>query len=159
LNELHDIALRLNALGNKRPSAAARRDVMEALNAKAHGIQINAAKVLASWGDKESIAVLQQLLIETATARQTDSGAKLTVLVDLLIPHVTKLEKDWVIELYFSVNSSTSKHSLRSLLYAFPFKATASAIAARYRAGKNVNEIPAMLDNMQFYATLNKRKD
>jgi hypothetical protein len=159
LNELHSIAQRLTELGKKRPSAAARRDVMEALNAKAQGIRINAAKVLAAWGDKESLEVLLVLLDETATNPPNDLGAKLKTLVDLLIPHVVKLDRDRVIELYFSTTGSTSKHYLRPLLYAFPFKSTASAIAARYREGKNVDEIPAMLENMQFYGIFHKRKD
>ncbi len=159
MNELHDIAQRLSELGKKKPSATARREVTEALSAKAHGIRINAAKVLAEWGDNESIEALKNLLEVCTMQKQTDFGSKLSTIVDLLIPHVDKLERDWMIELYFSTIDSTTKHNLRPLLYAFPLKATASAIAARYRAGKNVDEIPSMLDNMQFYGIMHRRKD
>lgn len=159
MNELHAIAQRLKEFGKKKPDAAARREVMEALQAKAHGIRINAAKVLAVWGDNESIEGLKGLLAEYVAQTQDRFRADLPILIKLLIPHVEKLDRAWAIELYFSAYDVKAESYLRDLLYAFPFKATASALAARYRSGKNVERIPGLLDHMQYYAFVRRRKE
>ena len=132
---------------------------MEALYAKAHGIRINAAKVLAAWGDKESIDALRSLLVEYSAKPKGHYTSDLATIINLITPHVEKLDREWAIELYFSPETVESEFHLRQLLYAFPLKATASALAGRYRSGKNVDRIPALLDLMQFYAFVRKRKD
>ena len=129
---------------------------MQALDSKAEGIRINAMKVLGQWGDKESIVVLQSLLADHV---KSSKHTIVNVLVGQLLPHIARLDRQWVIELYFTDCNSMTRHHLRDLLYAFPFKATAAALAARYRSGKNVDQIPGILDNMQFHAFTHKRKD
>jgi HEAT repeat protein len=159
MNELHAIAQRLNELATKKPNAAARREVMQALQAKARGIRINAAKALAAWGDKESIESLKSLLAEYVTQTQDRFNGDLSVLIKLLIPHIEKLDREWVIDLYFTRYDIKAESYLRELLFAFPFKATASSLAARYRSGKNLDQIPGLLNHMQLYAFVRRRKD
>jgi hypothetical protein len=156
LNELHNIALRLAELGKKKPSAAARREVAEALTTKAEGIRVNAMKVLAAWGDDRALDELKRLLVENI---RSGNREMIQVIVRLLIPHIAKLDRGEVIELYFSTDTWMIRHLLTQLLYAFPLKGTASMLATRYRAGKNASEIPKLLDNMQFYALTHRRKD
>ncbi|HET6512500.1 MAG TPA: hypothetical protein VFH43_09940, partial [Candidatus Kapabacteria bacterium] len=128
-----------------------------ALNSNAEGIRINAAKVLGQWGDKESIESLRALLADSVADAQSD---KVSVLVRLLKPHLDKIDRDWVIDLYLErARGSNNKLYLKELLFAFPLKESAKVLAALHRAGRHKDQIPQLLDQMQFHAVVHRRKD
>jgi len=63
--DLKEITARLADIGRVKPSDAARQKVKEALGSKWEGVQAAAAKTLARWGDRASVTMLREFLVQT----------------------------------------------------------------------------------------------
>ena len=116
--DLRQVTDRLRQLGAKRPTTASRAEVVAALSSKWEGAQAVAARVLAGWGDRESIDLLRDFLAKCFD-REAGWGIR-GVVVRALRPIVTDADVDWVLDLYFSLQGWLPKHELLWLVTALP---------------------------------------
>lgn len=116
--DLRTVTERLRSLAGRRPTPQQRIEVYAALSNKWEGVQATAARVLARWGDRESVEQLRHLLVRCFD-REAGWGIR-GVVVRALRPVVTEEDVGWVLDLYFSLQGWLPKHELLWLVAALP---------------------------------------
>jgi HEAT repeat protein len=109
-SDLKQTTDRLKEFGSRSATPEAREEIMAALESKWEGVQAVAAKVLAIWGGRESVAALRAWLIQ---CQQRKYGwAVRGVAVKALSECVDECDVDWILDMYFSVSGVAAKHEL-----------------------------------------------
>jgi hypothetical protein len=114
VNDLEREAEELKSVSRRKPTAARRALVAQALVSKWEGTQVLAVKVLAGWGDSQSIGAIRHFL-EMAFEKPYGWGvrrATITELADLLGPD----DASWLANLCRAHPTGLARHELRPLI-------------------------------------------
>jgi hypothetical protein len=141
--DLRSECARLAKLGQRRPSASARKELEEALASKWEGLQVTAARSLAAWGDEKSVAAIRALL-ETL-AQKPAHWASTGAVADALKPLLRASDAEWVLQLCFERSNRHNRFALYSLLAGLPYQATLTELQARIESGGNSKELRAAM--------------
>ena len=110
--------LRLEALTHGQSTSKRRKEVHEALQSKWEGVQVWAGRVLASWGDRDSIDRLRDWL-ESSLAKETGwaiRGEAVKALCECYKPE----DIPWLLDLYFKTEDRLRRYELLPLVTALP---------------------------------------
>lgn len=130
--DLNAVCSRLDELGRRRPDEKTRAEVEDALASKWQGVQVSAARALASWGDERSLALVRGLL-ETLS-RKKAAWAAAGALANALAPKLEPEDLDWVFRLFLGIARRDNRYALVPLFEAFDPRICIPALQARLRA-------------------------
>ena len=103
-----------------------------ALDSKWEGIQAAGLKVLGAWGGRPSIDLLKTFLQD---AFQREAGRSIRgVAIRNLAPLLDSRDADWVLQLYFSRPTVTTKHEILPLVLRLPTAAARRRLVAGLRS-------------------------
>lgn len=140
----------LKVLSLRRPRPDRLREVRDALNDKFEGVQGAALKVLGTWGDAPSLAVLKTFFakaFETPQARAIRSAA-----IKALLPHVGGGDADFLLDLYSRLEGVSAKHEVFPLVLALPPDAARKRLIKMLRDADPANRQAAVkaIGNMAY---------
>ena len=103
---------------HSRPNARSRRDVEDGLRSKWEGVQVWAGRVLASWGDRQSIDLLRDWLegLLKKEAAWTVRGEAVRALCQSYKP----ADVPWMLDLYFEANDPLLRHEFSPFIFTLP---------------------------------------
>jgi len=110
--------LQLETLTHGKPTSVKRKEVDDALQSRWEGVQVCAGRVLASWGDRDSIDKLRGLL-ESSLSKE--SGWAIRGEAVRALSECYKAEDiPWILDLYFETKDRLRRHELLPLITSLP---------------------------------------
>jgi hypothetical protein len=117
-SQINDQCDRLKSLIHANPNDLIRAEVENALHSKWEGIQVCAGRVLATWGDRESIETLRNWLQSLLDKKSGWAIRKQAI--QLLCQCYQSEDIHWLLDLYFGQEDRLRCHEFLPLVIALP---------------------------------------
>jgi hypothetical protein len=109
---------RLKSLLHTKPNDLVREEVEHALHSKWEGVQVCAARVLATWGDRQSIQALRDWL-QSSLDRKSGWAVRGQA-IRLLCQCYQSDDIHWLLDLYFEEENRLRRHEFLPLIISLP---------------------------------------
>jgi hypothetical protein len=148
--DLNAVCSRLDELGRRRPDEKSRAEVEDALSSKWQGVQVVAARALATWGDERSLSLVRGLLERLSQKKAAWAAAG--ALANALAPKLKPEDLDWVFKLFLSMARRANRYALIPLFEAFDPRISIPALQARLHAltGNEAVDLGMVLNRIQW---------
>ncbi len=128
MNAINDRCDRLKSLVSVKPNDQVREEVNRELHSKWEGVQVCAGRVLATWGDRQSIGALRDWL--QSSLKKKSGWAVRGQAIQFLCQCYQSDDVNWLLDLYFEQENRLIRHELLPLIVALPEPAVRRRILA-----------------------------
>lgn len=122
----------LNSLQEKPPAREHRERIVAALRSESDGLARLAAKVLARWGDRDSVQALRDLLA-ASDGIERFGWLYRDIAVSALARCIGNEDAPWVLDRYFSTSSARYRSALLPLVLRLPRSVVRDRVMSEFR--------------------------
>ena len=142
MDALQETTSHLRAIGAEPPTPERWNEVTAALESKFEGIQVVAARVLATWGGRAAVETLRPWLVKLCD--RPDSFHARGAAAKVLAQCVEAQDTEWVLDLYFGLPDALLKHDLLPLIEVLPPDRVRPRVLTEARSPEAINRQAAL---------------
>lgn len=156
--DLKNWCIRLESFTHGLPTSTRRKEVDEALRSKWEGVQVWAARVLASWGDRQSIDELRRWL-ESSLTKEAGWAVRGEA-VNALCKCYKAEDIPWLLDMYFKTEDRLLRHELLPFVTALPHEVVRRRIKKELKSESELRQDSATIAKrrLEFWKKLEQQR-